>query len=151
MSEHERTSLLRLPLAGLLTWLVPGLGHMYLGHKGRGLICLVAITITFWTGVAIGGVRATVDPHERKLWFLAQLCTAGNTLVGYGLRETIASPGPMIDGDAIPAPWASADVALHYTGVAGLLNLLVVFDALARAEPRPTRRRERRSGSGGDP
>ncbi len=141
----QSTALTRMPIAGLLAWLVPGLGHIYLGHRGRGLVCLVTITATFWTGVAIGGVRGTVDPQTRRLWFLAQLCTAGNTVAGYVLHYSVAAHDSHGGAPAVLAHWSSADIGVHYTGVAGLLNLLVIFDAIARAEPSPaTQRRKRR-------
>lgn len=151
MTERESTaakSVLDGPVAGLLAWLIPGLGHIYLGHRGRGLVCLVTITATFWTGVAIGGVHATVDPHERKLWFVAQLCTAGNTLGGYALHRSTMPKAAGKNPTAFTAHWASVDVGIHYTGVAGLLNLLVIFDAVGRAEPSlvPGRSRPRRTG-----
>jgi TM2 domain-containing membrane protein YozV len=130
------------PVAGVLGWLVPGLGHLYLGQRARGLVCLVAITATFWTGVAIGSVHATVDPRERTLWFLAQLCTGGNTLIAYGWHAALTPPhnrdphgASAHDHARTTVPhWLSVDVGVHYTGVAGLLNLLVILDALARAE-----------------
>jgi hypothetical protein len=49
----------------------------------------------------------------------------------------------------VPAYWASAEVGVHYTGVAGLLNLLVIFDAIARAEPGGSSKREERETGGG--
>ena len=124
-------------IAGPLAWLVPGLGHIFLGDRSRGLVCLAAITATFWTGVAIGGVRGTVDPDARQLWFIAQLGTGGNALSAYLLNVATAPPSKTPDGKKAPAVvahWASAEVGVHYTGVAGLLNLLVIFDCLARAE-----------------
>ncbi len=142
-----RNSILTGPIAGFLAWLVPGLGHLYLGHRVRGLICLVTITATFWTGVAIGGVQGTVDPHDRTLWFMAQLCTGGNTLAAYGLHRAVEprTNEPSVVSQrsaALLAHWLSSDVGVHYTGVAGLLNLLVILDALGRADaPRPARRR----------
>ena len=138
-----RNSLFAGPIAGFLAWLVPGLGHIYLGHRVRGLVCLVTITVTFWTGVAIGGVQGTVDPHERTLWFMAQLCTGGNTLAAYGLHEVIQpNQAPGQRPAAALANWLASDVGVHYTGVAGLLNLLIILDALGRADaPSPTRRR----------
>jgi len=138
-----RNALLAGPIAGLLAWLAPGLGHLYLGHRVRGLVCLVTITVTFWTGVAIGGVQATVDPHERTLWFMAQLCTGGNALAAYGLHSIVEpKPTPGQRPAATLAHWLSADVGVHYTGVAGLLNLLVILDALGRADAaRPARGR----------
>ena len=90
MPNEKSISPARMPIAGLLAWLVPGLGHIYLGLRGRGAVCLVTITATFWTGVAIGGVRGTVDPKERKLWFIAQLCSAANAVAAYGLDRSNA-------------------------------------------------------------
>lgn len=130
-------SVFRTPLAGLLAWAVPGLGHIFLGHRGRGLVFLVTITATFWSGVAIGGVRGTVDPDERSLWFVAQLCTGGNTAVAYLFNKAVtpANPGhARTAAKYVPPFWVAAEVGVHYTGVAGLLNLLVVLDALALAE-----------------
>lgn len=147
MANQQLTALTRMPIAGLLAWLVPGLGHLYLGHRGRGLVCLVTITVTFWTGVAIGGVRDTVNPNERKLWFVAQLCTAGNTVAGYALHRGLGTGDPDRNQPVGTAHWASVDVGVHYTGVAGLLNLLIIFDAIARADPSSTAKRREREAS----
>lgn len=147
------TSLARMPVAGFLAWLVPGLGHIYLGDRGRGLVCLVTITATFWSGVAIGGVRSTIDPQRRKLWFVAQLGTAGNAIAGYALNLAVApsaNPGES-NPAAVTARWAAVDVGTHYTGVAGLLNLLVIFDAIGRADRSPIVRRKDRPHAGGGP
>lgn len=134
--QEQQASIVRAPIAGLLTWLVPGLGHIFLGHRGRGLVLLVAVTATFWSGVAIGGVTSTVDPREHRLWFFAQVCTGGNTGVAYALNRAVRStwtPGETHAG----SHWVSAEVAVHYTGIAGLLNLLVILDAIVRADRRP--------------
>ena len=139
-----RHGLLTGPIAGFLAWLVPGLGHIYLGHRVRGLVCLVTITVTFWTGVAIGGVQATVDPKERTLWFMAQLCTGGHTLAAYGLHRVVEpQPAAGLRPPPVLAHWLSSEVGVHYTGVAGLLNLLVILDALGRADA-PSSKRSRR-------
>lgn len=144
MSKPDPPSLVRMPVAGFLAWLVPGLGHIYLGDRGRGIVCLVTVTATFWTGVAIGGVRSTVDPQGRTLWFVAQLCTAGNTLAGVAFHRAVAIGEAQNTATPATVHWGSADVGVHYTGVAGLLNLLVIFDALARADPSFAGRREKR-------
>jgi len=125
-------SLVRVPVAGLLAWIVPGAGHFYLGHWQRGLVFLVAIGATFWSGVAIGAVRYTVDPHERTAWFMAQLCTGVHGLIACMWGEDTRSQ--------IPAPVASpsyrsSDTGVVYSGVAGLLNLLVIINALVLADP----------------
>lgn len=144
MSSSPAEQTLRIPLAALLAWLIPGLGHIYLGHRRRGLIFLVAITLTFWGGILIGGVRGTVDPTYRKLWFMAQLCTGSNTLLALGWHHA-AQPEAQTVTDATVPPysghWLGGEVGVHYTGVAGLLNLLVILDAILRADA-ATRREE---------
>lgn len=147
MSDQPSSSLTRMAVAGNLAWLVPGLGHFYLGQRVRGLVFLVTIVATFWTGIAIGGVRNTVDPVERRLWFVAQICTAGNTAVAWALAQVTKEDGAV---KSAPAHWNSAEVGVHYTGVAGLLNLLIVLDAIARAEG-PFLRREKRNAVGAVP
>ena len=138
----------RIPLAGLLSWLVPGLGHIYLGDRVRGSVCLVAITATFWTGVAIGGAGTTIDPTDRTLWFAAQMCSGVNAITGVALHSQVVKHwSDQVKADAM-ARWPATEVGVHYTGVAGLLNLLVILDALARAElgggPQARRRDELR-------
>ena len=65
MAQSDSLGLLRVPIAGILAWIVPGLGHIFLGHRGRGLVFLVTITATFWNlrfsptaGEEISGYRA---------------------------------------------------------------------------------------------
>jgi len=137
----------RIPLTGVLAWLVPGLGHLYVGQRARGWVCLVTITATFWAGVAIGGVQGTIDPRgERELWFVAQICAGGNALAGY-MWHVLAPPPPPTRPGVIGAtgPILSTEVGIHYTGVAGLLNLLVIFDAIARADSVSTPNGRKRS------
>lgn len=148
MSKQDVPAVTRMSLAGLLAWLVPGLGHLYLGLRAQGLVFMVTITATFWTGVAIGSVQGTVAPRARTLWFAAQLCTGANTLLAYGLHYHV-DPQSALSPKPVPTVhWASAEVGVHYTGVAGLLNLLVMLDAIARAEVAPGRGRSKRGPPG---
>ncbi len=136
MAKAQEHAAVQMPLAGLLSWILPGLGHLYLGHRARGLILLITICATFWTGIFIGGSAATVNPHSRKAWFIAQLGTGGNTLAAYALTASTLrrlTPAPAEDSPFL-GHWLSADVGVHYTGIAGLLNLLVILDAMARAD-----------------
>ena len=143
MSNEPESTAIRASVAGLLAWLIPGLGHLYLGYRGRGIVLLATITVTFWTGVAIGGVRATVDPQERKLWFVAQIGTGGNTVVALALHRRVELHLPPTERSGPVAHWLSADVGVHYTGIAGLLNLLVILDAIVRADRPAGERRNR--------
>ncbi len=143
----ESSSLIRAPIAVVLAWLIPGLGHLFLGHKARGVIFLTFITLTFWTGVAIGGVKC-VDPYRptqqsvgeshqpqmtRSWWFFAQILNGGYAMASFAAGNLASEVGYL--------SWPSGDLANVYTGVAGLLNLLIIIDALARAEGLPLRRR----------
>ncbi len=149
MSKQIESSVLRAPLAGLLAWILPGLGHIYLGHRTRGLILMVTITATFWSGVAIGGVAGTVNPDTRKLWFVAQLCTGGNTLAAASMTSRVMAALPPSRTAPYLGHWSAIDIGVHYTGVAGLLNLLVILDAIARADaPGSGRRNKRKTPQG---
>jgi hypothetical protein len=113
-----------------LAWLLPGAGHIYLGHRARGIIYLVTIGATFWGGVAIAGVHDTVNPQQRFVWFIGQLCTGSHALVAIALnRHSGIDPREMVD-----TSFTSVDIGVVYSGVAGLLNLLAILDALARAD-----------------
>jgi ABC-type xylose transport system permease subunit len=153
LSHQEAIPITRMPIVGLLAWLVPGLGHIYLGYRSRGLVFLVTITATFWTGVAIGGVQGTVAPRARTLWFVAQLFTAGNALAAYGVHYYVDPVSARSPKQSVAAHWASAEIGVHYAGVAGLLNLLVIFDVIGCADPSlgSTRRRQPRKHSEGFP
>ena len=58
-------------LAALLAWLVPGMGHIYQGRTGKGLLFFVCILGTFVFGLWIGGgkvVYASSAGEEPWRW-----------------------------------------------------------------------------------
>ncbi|MBN1511386.1 MAG: hypothetical protein JXB13_05180 [Phycisphaerae bacterium] len=122
----------RVCLAGFLSWLLPGAGHVAIGCRTRGLILMVTIAITFWTGVAIGGVQDTVQPRKRFAWFLAQTCAGVHGLAACSWSER-ARAAPNALENANPS-YASVDTGVVYSGIAGLLSLLVILDAIGRAD-----------------
>lgn len=130
----NEASLTRTAAAGALSWVLPGMGHIYLGQRTRGIVLLVVITVTFWTGVAIGGVQSTIKPTERRTWFLAQVCAGSHALAAYSWGRARAQSHP-----DERAGFTEEDVAVIYTGVAGLLNILIILDALASADPKYVR------------
>lgn len=122
-------------LAAALAWLVPGLGHWYLGYRDRAVIIFVTVVVTFWGGVALGGVRSTFNVQENGPWLAAQLCTGPQAIVGLMAAKSLRKPPPgSTQIDRYEASYPSADIAVVYSGVAGLLNLLVIIDAVARAD-----------------
>jgi TM2 domain-containing membrane protein YozV len=150
-------------LATLLAWLIPGAGHVYAGRMARGIIIFVVVGATFWTGVALGGIK-TVDQQAERYWFFAQMVTGVHGLTGWqrqrGTQEAIASDNAKYANAASPenitlvAPVDT--VARAYSGVAGLLNLLCIFDATILAllgssgEPPKPARKEKISSADGE-
>ena len=116
--------------AGLLAWLIPGAGHFYLGLRKRAVLLFVCIEVTFVIGLYIGTVRI-IDPGRSLLWFLAQIFAGLNTIVAHLWGTRLA--GPYADSTVTLARDWSYAMGMLYTGVAGLLNLLAVFDTVIRA------------------
>lgn len=118
-------------LAALCAWLLPGLGHWLIGQRARGVIFFVVLTATFWTGIAIGGVRTTIAGRENGAWIAAQLFMGPQALGAFFLSRKIQDNGDPVQYKAM---WPASSIAIVYAGVAGLLNLLVIVDVLARID-----------------
>ena len=141
-------------VAGFLAWLVPGAGHVYIGRPRRGAILFVAIAATFWAGIAMGGVM-TMDYRYQRWWFSAQMLSGVHGLVGWYRQEQVyreigedprlTRTYPAANGrpddqqmlvdyelkqDGIVLTCPTEGVARAYSGVAGMLNLLCIFDAV---------------------
>ena len=138
MAKASRTSPPLPYVALFLAWLVPGAGHAYLGRMRRGLIVFVTISALFWAGVAIGGVF-TVDYYNERWWFVAEMFTGIHGLVGWHRQRDMYARLRRVEGDSEDEKMRNAGVALvapadnvarAYAGVAGLLNLMCMFDAL---------------------
>lgn len=114
-------------VAGLAAWVLPGFGHWLIGERGRGLILFVTLSLTYWTGVCIGGPTYTTDASENRLWFVAELGMGPQVLALF-----LASKDKARTPEQMPV-WPDSEIALIYAGVAGLLNLLTIFDAIGRA------------------
>lgn len=121
------------PVIAILAWLLPGLGHWWIGERSRAIVLFVATTVTFWGGVAVAGVRSAVTLKENGLWFAAQICMGPQALGAWSWSHRLSPKRPG-DADLYKASWPSSDIGVVYAGVAGLLNLLIILDALARVE-----------------
>jgi hypothetical protein len=136
------------PLAALLAWLVPGLGHIYQGRTGKGLLFMICILSTWFFGLALAdghSVYASNRTIARQLVFGCQLGAglpaAPAVMQGVYLRNHAE---PLWGGFMAPpiengrqdelSEWsyrygARFDMGVLYTMIAGLLNVLAVFDA----------------------
>lgn len=138
-----------------LGWLIPGAGHVCIGRVWRGVIVFLVIGATFWAGVGMGGVL-TVDPATDRWWFYSEMCAGAHGLVGWyrqhRLYEDVHLPemprianrteamelrqfhmNSILADKGVALVYPTDVVARAYAGVAGLLNLLCVFDATVLA------------------
>lgn len=141
-------------LAGTLAWVIPGAGHMYLGRAVRGIILCICINGLFWAGVAFGGVF-TVEPLRERWWFAAQVGAGASGLAAWfrqkQFRQALTHeaglppmPPPSLAGAQhwwerydealaeknLALRFPTDSVARSYSGIAGMLNLLCIFDAI---------------------
>ena len=165
-SEQEIVIDLKNPaLAGVLAWLVPGLGHFYQGRTAKGILFSVCILSTFFYGVYLGGsselgwgrtVFASFRPGHRRLPYLCQIgvgLPAFPALIeaqraadgkkpllggfmapprpndgGGGKRAIALAEQPSLD-ELHKKLHRYFDVGTAYTMIAGLLNILAIYDA----------------------
>ena len=136
-------------VACVLAWLVPGLGHLYLGKKGRGVAFFVVVLAMFVLGIGSGGAASLVE-EKQPLTFLA---TFDNVAVGpidlvgrYMTYGTIAYALPGSEGDPRRAQLLDRlrsrvrTVTYEYGNTflltAGLMNILLILDAFDIAKGR---------------
>jgi hypothetical protein len=111
-------------IALILAWIVPGLGHFYLGRRGKAVIFLVLIVSAFVYGMWLGDF-SNVNPLRYGKAFIAEVFTGTPAVAGLAVDQFRA--GTVDEGPQ------KFDVSFVYTCVAGLLNLLVIVDAVALA------------------
>jgi len=159
-------------LAAFLAWLVPGLGHIYQGRTGKGILFFVCIVGTFLYGVYIGGGRvvyaSTANVFSREFLERWQyLCQIGvglpalpaivqrerarnnkqPLLADWFMRPPRKDPPPglpafqsrdtsnrMVRHPDELAMWNYElgeyfEIGTVFTVIAGLLNVLAIFDA----------------------
>jgi hypothetical protein len=140
----------RMVQAGLLAWILPGLGHYALGHRALGIVFFLAISVPYWAGLAIGGIKNNVNPWSNRWLFLAEMGTGGYTSVGLFVNSRFGELRPQALADpkylnllsdearnrylAYLSFYPESDVAQIYLATAGLLNILAILDALTRAQ-----------------
>ena len=116
----EQTQSASLVLLCLAAWAIPGVGHLWLGKRSKGIIFLVALPLMFAIGLALQG---RLFPFDLSEWLV---CLAAVADVGIGIPYFIASALGYGGGEVRAVTYEYANAFLI---VAGLLNLLVVIDA----------------------
>lgn len=150
-------------LAGILAWAIPGLGHMYQGRTGKGILFFICIMGTFVYGMYLGEGRVVYAATNWEQQFRWQyLCQLGVGLPATPMllqraRANDGKPplwgGLMAQPKNVPTEWKDDSgnmstqpnelsmwtVKMHpffelgtvYTVIAGLLNVLVICDAVS--------------------
>jgi len=109
------------PFAAAVTaFLVPGAGHMLLGRKQKALLFFCLIVATFLAGWFISGCENVYFARGR--WHTLVQMGAGVITFIIGLPGTAPEPGRTV--------MHTFEIGTLYTMVAGLLNVLVVMDAV---------------------
>lgn len=126
----------------VLGWLLPGLGHLYLGKKGRAVAFFFVVLFAFGFGLASGGTASLIDPQQP----LSYLATFDNVALGpLDVVARVASVGSLVyrlppdEGDPRRQALMThlRDRVRHPTYeygntfllTAGLMNLLLLLDA----------------------
>jgi hypothetical protein len=111
----------RLALVGVLAWLIPGAGHLLQGRRAKGLVFLAALPLMFGIGLLLQGRLFPLDWSD-PLVFLGAIANRG---VGAPYLLAYA-----MDAGAGTVIAASYEYGNTFLMTAGLLNFLVVLDAL---------------------
>ncbi len=106
-------------IVGLLSWVLPGAGYLLIKEKKRSAIIFVTITLTFCIGIYIGSI-GVIDPVASKICYTGQILTS----------PLVALLGHLTRGGAFPVYGKPSEIGQIYTGVAGLLNLLCIINAV---------------------
>ena len=146
-------------LAGILAWLVPGLGHFYQRRYHKALIFFLCITPAFVVGCALAsgpeiGIARNVywswRPGDMRFWWLAQAPLGVAVIPSWTQALQInAGNNPMFGTFMTPPKLDPADrqgispilselrrktphyeLGTYLTVIAGLMNILVIFDAI---------------------
>lgn len=113
-------------VVGLISWFLPGVGHILQGRWKRGLMIGISIWLLFLIALFSGGMYYPGFEFKdgQLLYLLNVLARFGNglgALVSYFLS---ASPPPNV------AAWATFEYGGRFLEIAGLLNYLAVMDAV---------------------
>ncbi len=120
------TAQARLVAVGLLAWLVPGAGQIVAGRVRQGVVLFAVLGAMAAIGLAFGGRLFPFQPSE-PLVFLAAVAQWAA-----GLPRLVAELAGAGRGEVVAATY---DYGNAFLIVCGLLNLLVLLDAIDRARP----------------
>jgi hypothetical protein len=152
--EEPRSVELRDPeIAAFLGWLVPGLGHLYQRRTAKAILYFVCIVGTFVYGIYLGGssrlgwgrvVYASWNADDKRVSYFGQVGAGLIALPALVQATRVRNHNPPLWNGFMAPPGDRPDTTLAnlqkdlnryfelgtvYTLVAGLLNVLAIYDA----------------------
>ena len=104
----------------VLSWLVPGLGHILLGRRKDGIAFAAIVVLAFLAGISFQGRLYSVEPGQ-PLTILATFAVYGSGILNLIARLLTDNPGGAILS-------TTYEYGCAYLLTAGLMNLLLVLD-----------------------
>lgn len=123
MKDRSDEQLKKLPafayllLVGVAGWWIPGVGHWIIGRPKRAALIFFSIVFAFMVGIWLGSI-AVID--KETPWFWAQILNS--PVVAY-----LAHVGQVFGLESYGKPRELGEI---YTGIAGMLNLLCIVNAV---------------------
>lgn len=110
-----------LVLTGVCAWWIPGAGHWLIGERKRAAIIFISLVFAFTFGIYVGSIAAI---EVKSPWFYAQIFFS--PVVGYIAHLS----GSVFHLDSFGRPREIGEI---YTGIAGMMNLLCIVNAVYMA------------------
>lgn len=116
-----------------MSWLVPGLGHYFLGKKRRAMVFAAVITSGFITGVVLGGEIGVPQAGNPFSW-LATFASIGNGALYFVRLVWVNGVGGLFEGFPLGLEGGGDPIGVGFNYgktfiiTAGLMNLLAVLD-----------------------
>jgi hypothetical protein len=117
----------RILIGAVLAWLLPGLGHIFLGRYVKGIFFLVILSATYLAGLWLTNFR-TVSAQDNIFYFLPNWGCFVTLLLGNILSFEKPYPHPNL------ISWF--DPGVLYICVVGLLNMMIVLNIFTLGERR---------------
>ncbi|HEY7056179.1 MAG TPA: DUF6677 family protein [Vicinamibacterales bacterium] len=109
-----------LALVCILSWLIPGAGHLWLGRRQKGIVFLIVLPLMFLVGLLLHGRLFPLAISE-PLVFLGAIADRGIGAPYFLAKLLDAGSGIVI---AVTYEYGNT-----FLMTAGLLNALVILDA----------------------
>lgn len=127
IAKSVRPSSGTIALIAVVAWLAPGAGHLWQGRWQKGLVFLITLCGMFLIGLSLEG---RLFPFE---WSQPTVCLMALADLGIGAPYLVARAAGAGAGRVVALSYEYGNTFML---VAGLLNVLVVFDAVDVAEGR---------------